>query len=174
MIETARYDVIIEEGAFELRRYPEMLVAQVDSSVGSPFNRLFRYISGENKANTKISMTSPVITSEKIAMTSPVINASNSMAFVVPSKYNRETVPEPTDPEVTIKEVPERYIASVRFRGLAWKNEVEKQTNRLQMWLAEKEITSTGIPFLMQYNPPFIPGFLRRNEVGVEVAYEVS
>jgi len=24
----------------------------------------------------------------------------------------------------------------------------------------------------MQYNPPFVPGFLRRNEIGIEIEYE--
>jgi hypothetical protein len=35
--------------------------------------------------------------------------------------------------------------------------------------LKENGISTRGSPFLMRYNSPFAPGFLRRNEVGVEV-----
>ncbi len=173
MVETAKYDVVRENGEFEIRRYHKMMVATVETSTRSPFNTLFQYISGANKTKSKISMTSPVITSERIAMTSPVISSSESMSFVVPSQYNVDTVPEPTDKKVSISEIPERYIATVRFRGFAWKEAVKKQTERLLNWLAETEIKPIGIPFLMQYNPPFVPGFLRRNEIGIEIKYEV-
>jgi len=171
MVETAKYDVIRKDGEYEIRRYHQMILATVENQGGSSFNRLFGYISGANKSKTKISMTAPVITSEKIAMTSPVISNADAMSFVVPYEYNMETVPEPTDKHVTINVVPERYVASIRFRGFAWRDSVEKQTNKLMKWLSDEKIAVTGTPELMQYNPPFVPGFLRRNEVGVEIEY---
>jgi hypothetical protein len=42
-------------------------------------------------------------------------NAPESMSFVVPSEYNKENVLEPTDERVSINEIPERYVATVRF-----------------------------------------------------------
>ncbi len=172
MVETAKYEVIQEDGEFEIRKYNKLILIEVETQTGNPFNILFQYISGANKSKTKISMTSPVITSEKIPMTSPVISSSESMSFVVPSEYDMEKVPEPTDERVLIKEIPERYIATVRFRGFAWKDTVEKQKTKLLRWLSEEKIEIIGSTFLMQYNPPFIPGFLRRNEIGVEIKYE--
>jgi hypothetical protein len=174
MVETAKYDVIKKDDNFEIRRYHEMLIAQVDESAGSAFNQLFRYISGENKSKSKIDMTSPVISSEKIAMTSPVMSTANTMSFVVPSEYNMDTVPEPSNSRVSIVKMPERYVATVRFRGFAWKNEVRKQTQALLDWLHDEQIKTIGSVFLMQYNPPFVPGFLRRNEMGIEIIYESS
>jgi len=174
MVETAEYDVVRKDGSFEIRRYHEMLVAQVDQNKYPGFNTLFQYISGKNKAKSKISMTSPVITSEKIAMTSPVMSTASTMSCMVPSEYTAETVPEPSNPGVSIVKIPERYIATVRFRGFAWKNEVRKQTQRLLEWLQDEGIKTRGSVFLMQYNPPFVPGFLRRNEMGIEVVYEAS
>jgi hypothetical protein len=171
MVETAKYDVVLEDSEFEIRRYHKMLVATVSSPVGSQFNRLFQYISGNNKAKSKIDMASPVITSEKIEMTAPVLSSEESMSFVVPPKYDIGTVPEPTDPNVSISDVPERYVATIRFRGFAWKESVNKKTRRLFEWLSTEGIEHKGKPFLMQYNPPFVPGFLRRNEVGVEIEY---
>ena len=171
MVETARYDVVLAESEFEVRHYSKMLLVTTIGSAGSQFNRLFKYISGGNKAKSKIAMTSPVITSEKIAMTSPVISRGESMSFVVPSKYELGSVPEPIDPSVSIEEVPDRYVATIRFRGLAWRDSVRDKAGRLLEWLSGKGIQPKGEPFLMQYNPPFIPGFLRRNEVGVEIEY---
>jgi hypothetical protein len=171
MVETAKYDVVLKDGEFEVRLYPKMLLVSATGSDGSQFSRLFKYISGGNKSKSKIAMTSPVLTSEKIAMTAPVISTGGSMSFVVPSKYDLGTVPEPTDPSVSIEEAPERHVATLRFRGFAWRDAVREKTGRLLEWLSINGIRSKGDPFLMQYNPPFIPGFLRRNEVGVEVEY---
>jgi effector-binding domain-containing protein len=171
MVETAKYDVIMTEDKVEIRFYHKMLLATIESSSNSLFNILFRYISGANKSSTKISMTSPVITSEKIPMTSPVISGSDSMSFVIPQKYNIETVPKPTDKRVSIKEIPEKYVATIKFRGVADKNSVNKQSEKLLKWVSDKNIEAKDSPFLMQYNPPYIPVFLRRNEIGIEINY---
>jgi effector-binding domain-containing protein len=104
-------------------------------------------------------------------MTSPVFSDSGSMSFMVPSMYDAETVPEPIDEKVSINTVPERVVATVRFRGFAWRESVRKQTAKLLSWLESEGIEAKGPPFLMQYNPPYVPGFLRRNEVGVEIEY---
>jgi effector-binding domain-containing protein len=170
MVETAKYDVALKEGEYEIRQYPKMLVATATGTAGQ-FNRLFQYISGRNKSKSKIAMTSPVITSEKIAMTAPVLSRGDKMSFAMPSDYDADTVPEPTDPTVLIEEIPERHVATIRFRGLAWRNEVRQRTESLLDWLSQKGLEVRGEPFLMQYNPPFVPGFLRRNEVGVEIDY---
>ncbi|MBD3206148.1 heme-binding protein [Candidatus Bathyarchaeota archaeon] len=172
LVETASYETIIDEGKFEIRLYDKIIVASVENISGSPFRVLFQYINGANSKNTEIDMTSPVITSEKIAMTSPVINEKESMSFVLPSKYSMDNVPQPIDERVSIREIPERYIATVRFGGLAWKDQVKDQTERLLKWLQGKNIVRRSNPFLMQYNPPYVPGFLRRNEVGVEIEYK--
>ena len=171
MVETAKYEVILKEDEFEIRKYESMLVATVRDAP-SKFQVLFRYITGSNMSRSKIDMTSPVITAEKIAMTAPVLSNRDTMSFVVPAEYDEDSVPEPTDPRVSIDKVPERYVATVRFRGLAWKDSVKKQTAKLIKKLEEKGITMKGSPFLMQYNPPYIPSFLRRNEVGVEIEFD--
>ena len=174
MVETAKYDVVQKDDSFEIRRYHEMLVAQVDQTLYPGFNTLFQYISGKNTSKSKIDMTSPVITSEKIAMTSPVVSTPSTMSFMVPSEYTMENVPEPTNPEIVIVKIPERYVATIRFRGFAWKNEVRKRTEQLMDWLHMRGIKTEGSAFLMQYNPPFVPGFMRRNEVGIVVVYDAS
>jgi hypothetical protein len=172
MVETAGYETIREEGEYEVRIYDKLILATVENFSGSPFNVLFKYISGANLSEAKIAMTSPVISSEKIPMTSPVISTSNSMSFVLPSKYSIQDAPQPTDKRVSIEEIPERYVATVKFRGIAWKDKVRDQTEKLLEWVSKEDFKAKGKPFLMQYNPPYIPGFLRRNEIGIEIDYQ--
>ena len=76
------------------------------------FQRLFRYISGNNVAQQKIAMTAPVTQSgsEKIKMTAPVSQVADGNAYLVafslPSTYTLATVPKPLDPTVRIRQVP--------------------------------------------------------------------
>ena len=171
LVETAKYHLIRKDGEFEIRRYDKILVATVRNAT-SRFRVLFNYITGSNKSKKKVAMTTPVITSEEISMTSPVLSNNDSMSLVVPSEYTQENVPEPTDERISINEIPERYVATVRFSGLARKNSVNKQTTRLLDWLKTEDTEMNGAPFLMQYNPPYVPGFLRRNEIGIEIKYQ--
>jgi hypothetical protein len=114
-------------------------------------------------------MTAPVITPEKIAMTVPVFTRGNTMSFVTQSSYTRETVPEPTDPHITIEEVPARTLAVLKFSGWARDATVEEKKKLLLATLARNGLKVKGEWVLMRYNPPFTPWFLRRNEVAIEV-----
>jgi effector-binding domain-containing protein len=173
MVETAPYEESGTIGDVELRKYPAVRVASVRGvPEDEAFGFLFRYISGRNRTQKKISMTAPVITSETIAMTAPVISDDTTMSFVMPGSYSLDDLPEPLDAEVQIREIPSRDVAVIRFRGTADEASVAGMTRRLMETLRENTITVTGKPFLMRYNPPFIPGMFRRNEVGVEIRME--
>jgi hypothetical protein len=114
-------------------------------------------------------MTAPVITPEKIEMTTPVISEEDSMSFILPSKYTIENTPKPLDERIAINEISERKIAVLRFRGWARKNTVESQKNKLLSILKFNNVKTVGDPFLMRYNSPWTPGFMRRNEIGIEI-----
>jgi len=104
MTQQIPYEVLKKIKEIEIRNYPKVLLAVVQNNINdSGFSLLFRYISGENKTRRKIPMTAPVITSEKIPMTTPVITAKNYMAFALPSSYNNENAPIPTNPSVQIE-----------------------------------------------------------------------
>ncbi len=169
MVETPSYEVLRKVEGVEIRKYPSMLLATATGG-GDLFGLLFQYISGANKGSHKISMTAPVITPEKIAMTAPVMTDSDSMSFIVPSTYTWDTVPEPTDPRISIRELPARITAVLRFSGLGRRAIVEAKKRQLLDTLSRNRIEATGEVVLMRYNPPFTPWFLRRNEVAVEVA----
>jgi hypothetical protein len=168
--ETIPYSIKGTTGEIELRQYPSLVLATTDSSQNDAgFNVLFAYISGNNKARDKIPMTAPVITSQKIPMTSPVVSDATSMSFVMPAGKTREEIPDPLDSRVRIVTLPEREIAVIRFTGYASTQEVDEVTLRLRDGLKKAGIDTVGQSFLMRYDTPWMPGFLRRNEVGIEI-----
>jgi len=170
MVDSIEYTVETKHDRLEIRKYPRMILATVHGlSDNEAFGYLFDFISGHNRPKSKIAMTTPVISSEKIAMTTPVISNERSFSFVMPSEYSPATMPEPLEEVIKIEEVPERRVAVIRFRGRTGIQEVETRTSELLAELGRRQIRTTGDPFLMRYNPPFMPGFLRRNEVGVEI-----
>jgi hypothetical protein len=168
--ETIPYSIKGTTGEIEFRQYPELVLATVDNTEDNAgFNLLFAYISGSNKPREKIPMTSPVITSQKIPMTAPVVSNATSMSFVMPAGTTREETPDPLDSRVRIVTLPERDVAVIRFTGYASPQEVDAVTLRLQDGLKTAGIETVGQPFLMRYDTPWMPGFLRRNEVGIEI-----
>ena len=163
-VEQASYNVIIKEGNFEVRFYNPMVVAvstENDIKGYSGFNVLFNFISGQNKESKKIAMTAPVINN--------LGDEQLTTAFVMPKEYSIDNLPEPSQPGLEFKEVAERYVASITFSGNINQKIIEKKKLELTAWLKEKGITTVGTPELARYNPPFIPGFFKRNEVLLEV-----
>jgi len=167
LVETIKYEVIREIGNVEIRRYPKIVIAKVEDPANG-FNLLYRFITGGNRQKAKVKMTSPVV-SQEIQMTSPVLSETGTIAFVMPAEYTLESTPEPLDERVKIVEIPARLIAALCFSGGWSEAHFEKETLELLKTLSEAKIKTKGNVFTMLYNPPFIPGFLRRNEVGVEV-----
>lgn len=190
-IEIPAYRVLESEGAYELREYPPYMIAETSVDAGFmnagnvAFGRLFRYISGANESRTEIAMTAPVEQTggprgEKIAMTAPVeqatVDGSFRVGFVVPSKFSRDTVPKPTDPRVSIREVPARTVAAWRYSG-RWTEENFREHERdLRALLARKGLRPQpgDSAIIARYDAPFIPWFMRRNEVLIPLLTSVT
>jgi hypothetical protein len=150
---TARPEYEVVQGLssdVEVREYPPLLVAE---SRQNSFGQLFNYISGANAEQ------------KKIAMTSPVINEGNTMSFILPG----DDGPEPTG-QVELRTIPARKVAVVRFGGYVTQAGYEQRLAELRQTLAENSIGTEGSPFLMQYNDPWTPPFMRRNEIGLVVS----
>jgi hypothetical protein len=61
-------------------------------------------------------------------------------------------------------------VAVLRFSGLARPATVEAKSQELLARLPGHRLRALGVVTLAQYNPPWTPWFMRRNEVMVEVA----
>ena len=183
--EETKYTVISQAKNFELRDYPSQIVAEteVEASIedagNKAFRRLFNYISGENKSQEKISMTSPVTqeaSSEKIAMTSPVAQQSTTdgqmVSFMMPDSYTMDTIPIPDDSNVKVRQIPARRVACVQYSGGWSEKRYLEYLQELEAWITEENFQVMGKPIWARYNPPFTPWFMRRNEILIPVESE--
>lgn len=181
-IEEAKYEVIKKDNKFEIRDYASHILAEtvvegkLEDAGSVAFKRLFRYISGDNRSGNKVDMTAPVSQEpigEKIKMTAPVgqqrVKDSWTVSFMMPSSYILETLPEPEDPKVTLRQVPARRIAAVRYSGFWSEKSYLKHKVKLESWIHRMGLTIVGDPIWARYNPPFMPWFLRRNEILIPI-----
>jgi hypothetical protein len=186
-IEEAKYTVLERQGDFELRQYEPQIVAETFvegkfQDVGNEgFRRLYDYISGKNRKREGIPMTAPVsqeAASEKIPMTAPVnqekVSGKWRITFVMPSQYTLETLPEPEDSRVLLSKVPGQLMAALSYSGIwslgRYLGRYEEKEKRLKELIQQKGLKIVGEPVFARYNPPFMPWFLRRNEVLIPVA----
>lgn len=178
------YEVLTRLDGLELRRYAPYVVAETRvegeyrSSLNAGFRRLAGYIFGGNRSRRKMAMTAPVSaqadsSSEKIAMTAPVSAQQDTggwlIAFAMPAGSQLDTMPLPNDARVTLRQLPARRVAALRFRGWAGARDVAKKTAELLAALSAAKLTPTGVPVIAQYNPPWTLPFLRRNEILIDV-----
>jgi hypothetical protein len=181
-IEEASYTVVDSDNNFELRDYDPYVLAEtvvegnLEEAGDKAFNRLFRYISGANRSREKIAMTAPVSQQpkgEKIKMTAPVgqqrVEEGWAVSFMMPAAYTLETLPEPEAPAITLRQVPAHRMAAVRYSGFWSEKGYLRNKRELESWIQEKGLAIAGDPVWARYNPPFMPWFLRRNEVLIPV-----
>jgi hypothetical protein len=178
--ERVPYEPLEQFDAVELRRYPRtILVETTAADSGTAFRRLFGYITGANDVSETVATTAPVTTgSETLSMTAPVRTdrgaGTVTMAFYLPPEYTAETAPVPTDPDVRLAVEPSRTVAVRRFSWYATGDRVERERRRLFAALDERGIERCGQGGLLQYNDPWTPPFMRRNEVAVPVEEPAS
>ncbi len=186
-VETPVYRVVAQEGDFEVRDYPPLVVAEVrrqgprQEALRAGFGPLARYIFAEERGGERISMTAPVTQQrpERISMTAPVTaQALPDMAqgddwavrFIMPARYGLEQLPAPAGSDVRLSEVPPRRVAAICFSGRASDELIASKEETLRAWLAARDLTPAAPAIYAFYNDPFTPGFLRRNEVIIDLA----
>jgi hypothetical protein len=164
-IEEPQWRLLDTLESVELRQYEASIQAQTILSgsreTTGGFRRLAGFIFGGNDRSQSIAMTAPV--EETLGGSRPV------MAFTMPRAYSLEDLPTPDDERVVITEVPERTVAVIRFSGWATGGKVARKTEELLAVLKRHDVEAVGAPSLNQYNPPWTPPFLRRNEVMVAI-----
>jgi len=165
-IETYPYQVNKKYDTFEIRSYEASLFTSVRLSgnkykdvSGQGFSILAGYIFGGNEKGEKIAMTSPVAMSLEDSMT---------MMFMVPKKYKKETLPQPNQSQIEIRQEPAKTIAAITFGGWASDEKIEKYKQKLKSALDAENITYTNRFYFLGYNPPY-EVFNRKNEIIVEL-----
>jgi hypothetical protein len=182
-IEKQPYRVLERRPGFELRQYEPHIVAETLVSGGhreaanEGFRRLFAYIEGANRGRQTIPMTAPVNQEAaplKIPMTAPVGQEKAGeewrITFVMPAAATLETLPEPRDPRVKLAARPAVLMAALRYSGTWSRARYQVREDRLRQLIGQAGLKITGDPVWARYNSPFVPWFLRRNEVLIPVA----
>ncbi len=164
MTEKQQFTLVRDYGDFELRNYPAHVLMQVEvegdfmRAGNVAFGPLISYISGNNVSRQKIAMTAPVIQE-------PTGGDTHLVSFVLPNGTQPKDVPVPANSRVEMKAMPE-HLTGVRKFGGGW-NETR--------FMAEGELLSAAVVragfepvgnlYWARFDPPWKPGFLKSNEV---------
>tara|TARA_B110001452_G_scaffold257811_1_gene252354 strand:+ start:180 stop:761 length:582 start_codon:yes stop_codon:yes gene_type:complete len=165
--EEAEYDIVYKNNIYEIRFYSERLVVEsIYNSDSSTFRKLFKYISGDNNSSQKIEMTIPVTQIKKDNM--------KFMQFILPTKFNKNTIPIPSNPDVKISIIKEGYFAVIEYSGSPSDKNFIKYSKTLRDKLLEDKILIKGLAIKATYNGPFTLPLLRRNEAMFNVKWKKS
>lgn len=170
LYETIPYEVLKKDHLIEIRKYDHVLLASTKTvanhRLDSGFSQVFSYISGANQQQTKISMTTPVV--------SFVEDEKLVTGFYVPSKYSKENAPQPTSNQVYIQELKSSIYIVIKFKGAWTDKNFDKQDKKLIAYIDSTDYKITSSRLIFRYQPPFIPGFLRHNEIAYQVEKNAS
>lgn len=180
-----RVEQVLVADSIEVRRYDPYIVAEVvvpgpaEQAGNQGFSFLGGYIFGRNKGDRKIAMTAPVTQSAqpvKIEMTAPVTQnavaggqGGYAVQFMMPSSFTMETLPEPLDPRVTLKPVAEQRVVAITYSGTWTQANYEEHLGKLRSAAQTAGLETQGEPVYARYNGPWVPWFMRKNEIWLNV-----
>ena len=175
-LEEPKYKILKSNGKYEVRKYNDRLVVEVEySSEDSGFRYLFNYISGENTQSEKVNMTVPVTQSVKIDMTAPVTQSKEDgkmvMQFFLPSKFTFETAPKPTNNRVSLVVLEGGVYAVIKYSGRLTDKNFQKHYEELKDYLIKDKINFIEPAIKATYDGPFTLPVMRRNEVMMKISY---
>jgi hypothetical protein len=166
------YEVLERADGYELRRYAPFNVAEaaVDAAAAedakaAAYPLLLDYIRGQNAGGRKVPMMAPVM----LQAAGADADAGWRVQFVMPEEYPLGMLPAPADAAVALRRLPQRVMAARRFSGGWALPRWQTQTAELLRAVEQTGLVAVGEPVTARYNAPFVPGFLRRNEVLVAV-----
>ena len=151
------YKVVYQTDTYEIRYYEERLIVETQySNQNNGFQKLFEYISGNNKQSQKIEMTTPVNVTE--------IENQFVMQFYLPKRFQQNEIPLPSDKSIKISTIEPGYFAVIRYSGFASDKNFYKHKEILKNKLNADDIKVLGPAVKATYDGPFTLPNLRRNE----------
>ena len=166
-VEKPKYQVVSSQANIEIRKYNPMIIALVEvqgerkEAIRGGFKMLADYIFGNNKSKEDIPMTAPVRQQK--------FQENWQISFIMPSEYNMETLPQPNNKNISLKELPSKKYIVINFSGMISDQNIALNEEKLKKYIFENEIQSLSTPIYAFYNPPWILSFMRRNEIMMEI-----
>jgi hypothetical protein len=161
MTERQKFDLVkkIPRTKVEIRRYHPCVIADV--IVEAPYSQA---------ASLGFRPLVTYISQNKIAMTAPVLQESTDsrswiISFVMPAEMTVRDLPNPQNSKVRLRTLSEQLSAVLAFTGLAPSSKIQEKELELRAALAKESLTPIGALRIARFDPPWKPGFLRYNEV---------
>ena len=168
--ERPSFEVILQKENLAIRDYASVMVVEMQvtasrqDAAGDAFRSLFNYISGNNEDNLEIPMTSPVAQTQ-VSKASDNGDGKWAIRFFIPRKTVDDGAPLPKEDNVTLVRLKAQRFASISFKGSQSDKKISDNTAKLEAFISENNYTISGSPVFAFYDPPFIPWFLRDNEI---------
>ncbi|MCG6943473.1 MAG: heme-binding protein [Thiohalocapsa sp.] len=165
------YKVVQRGDGFQLRDYAPLRVAETKVAGGfaeaddAAYPLLLDYLHGRNSMGQQVSMIAPVM-QQQVDLDG---DQGWLMQFTMPQEFPLGMLPQPAVANVDLRELPERLMAARRYRGDWDESHWQQQADKLVSAVERAGLTPIGEPVFARYNAPFVPGFLRRNEVLLSV-----
>lgn len=161
------YRVIEKRGEYEIREYSPFLSIEVVQpgewlqAGNRAFQPLVGYISGNNADARKFAMTAPVLQTEPRA-------GAHTVSFVLPVEAEAE-VPQAVDSRVEVVRHAGGTFAAIAFSGRWSETLFMNKVTHLSQKLVDDGLEILGPALTARYDPPWKPGFARRNEILVPI-----
>ena len=166
-VEKPKYQVVSSQANIEIRKYNPMIIALVEvqgerkEAIRGGFKMLADYIFGNNKSKEDIPMTAPVKQQK--------FQKNWQISFIMPSEYNMETLPQPNNKNIGLKELPSKKYIVINFSGVILDQNITLHEEKLKKHILENEMHILSPPIYAFYNPPWTLSFMRRNEIMMEI-----
>ncbi|KAL9224022.1 hypothetical protein vseg_000097 [Gypsophila vaccaria] len=163
-LETPKYQILRRAADYEVRKYDPFVVVETqgDKLSGSGgFNSIAGYIFGKNSKEEKIPMTTPVFTE-----TNDPEDPKVAIQIVIPQDKNLDSLPNPSQEAISLREVEGRIAAALRFSGKPTEEVVREKERQLRDSLIRDGLKPRNGCLLARYNDPGRTWeFIMRNEV---------
>ncbi|NCV96251.1 MAG: heme-binding protein [Actinobacteria bacterium] len=107
-------------------------------------------------------------------MTAPVLQESSDsrswiVSFVMPAEMTIKDLPNPRNSKVALRTIPEQLSAALPFSGMTTTSKIQEKEAELREALAKENLTPVGSLRIARFDPPWKPGFMRYNEVILDI-----
>lgn len=159
------YDVVLSDGAFEIRRYPALSVLETDQAgsrdraLGIGFGRLAAYMFGEGREGDELPITMPVLAAT-------LGEGAWRIRFLLPDGEIGDTLQPPGD-GLAIGILPAREVAVVSVPGKPTDRLFKSRSGDLQRWLKDQRRVASAPAEHAYYNSPLAPVAQQASEVWI-------
>jgi hypothetical protein len=164
--EELRFETVLRDGAFSVRRYPQLVVAETveqgmrESALSRGFMALTDFLSG---ALGRLPNAVPLLAD------GDEDGRGWRTRLVIPANIALDALAD-NDDAVMIRTLPARRLAAMRFSGDAGDNVLARHEIDLRYWMETNGLSPDGPVEHAFYNSPLAPALMKRNEVLIPLA----